>query len=154
MATLAVVTNRVSAIPFSELARGLPSDITHVAIDEDTSHYLAFKRDGTLHSRYPIEMNTGMNISAIGYPDRAALLCVTDEVIQVKSTAGSLSSPGTDPTGHDCQTRQTTSNSAIVGTTGKVTVSVEQGFSSESSYTVTSMCDPNLGYKGRDSSFA
>ncbi|KAJ8083051.1 hypothetical protein PM082_008914 [Marasmius tenuissimus] len=170
MATLAVVTNRVSAIPFSELARGLPSDITHVAIDEDTSHYLAFKRDGTLHSRYPIEMNTGMNISAIGvraaptcsglsiddvkklagwpaiekhandkwgkgsrrvltnpeeYPDRAALLCVTDEVIQVKST------------GHDCQTRQTTSNGAIVGTTGKVTVSVEQGFSSESSYTVT-----------------
>ncbi|KAL0065777.1 hypothetical protein AAF712_007265 [Marasmius tenuissimus] len=170
MATLLVLTGRVSAIPFPELARGLPSDVTHVAIDEDTSHYLAFKRDGSLHARYPIEVDTGMNISAIGaraaptcsalsiddvkklagwpaiekyandnwgtksrkvltnakeYPANPALLCVTNEVIPVQTT------------GYNCQTHQISSHGTLMGTSGKASLSVEQGLSSESSYTVT-----------------
>jgi len=43
----------VSALPFSQVAALLPRDITHIALDERTNEYIAFKRDGTLHARYP-----------------------------------------------------------------------------------------------------
>ncbi len=42
-------------MPFSNLVKTLPRDIAHIAVDKAEGHYLAFKRDGSLFGRYPID---------------------------------------------------------------------------------------------------
>lgn len=44
-----------SALPFDKVAALLPRDVTHIALDERANEYIAFKRDGTLHARYPAD---------------------------------------------------------------------------------------------------
>jgi len=47
----------VSGIPFRELTRGLGPDASHIAIDDSTGHYVAFRRDGSIIGRYAIDSN-------------------------------------------------------------------------------------------------
>ncbi|KAK7461282.1 hypothetical protein VKT23_008458 [Stygiomarasmius scandens] len=47
----------VSGIPFRELTRGLGPDASHIAIDDSTGHYVAFRRDGSIIGRYTIDSN-------------------------------------------------------------------------------------------------
>ncbi|EEB89937.1 hypothetical protein MPER_11916 [Moniliophthora perniciosa FA553] len=60
------------------------------------------------------------------YPDYAANLCVTDEVVGLEMKG--------EPT---CQTHETTTDGALVGTSGSVAIGVDQGFTADSTFTVT-----------------
>lgn len=39
-------------MPFAELTATLPRDIAHIALDERSNEYVAYKRDGSLYGRY------------------------------------------------------------------------------------------------------
>ncbi|ESK89432.1 hypothetical protein Moror_16151 [Moniliophthora roreri MCA 2997] len=67
---LLLVAMRVSAMPFSEVARLLPRTVTDIAVDEDAGQYLAFESDGTLYGTYPID-----NSPTVQSERRAAGLC-------------------------------------------------------------------------------
>ncbi|ESK92616.1 hypothetical protein Moror_4329 [Moniliophthora roreri MCA 2997] len=54
---LLLVAMRVSALPFSKVARLVP---THIAVDEAAGQYLAFEGDGTLYGTYSIDNSTGI----------------------------------------------------------------------------------------------
>ncbi|KAK0189359.1 hypothetical protein F5146DRAFT_1138756 [Armillaria mellea] len=166
--TFLTALSGVTALPFSQLVRSLPRDITHIAVDEARGHYLAFKRDGSLYGRYPVDAESGdverrdasqcaqlsvaeaqtipgwnaivqyansnwgsgsRNIvtNPTDYVDRPAQVCITDDVVQLSYSG--------DPV---CQTHTTTSQGSLVGTTGEVDIEVDQGFTSDSSYTVSS----------------
>ncbi|KAF5384519.1 hypothetical protein D9757_006448 [Collybiopsis confluens] len=47
---------RIQAIPFAGLTSALPRDVTHIALDERSHEYVAFKRDGSLYGRYSADM--------------------------------------------------------------------------------------------------
>lgn len=157
-----------AALPFSEIVRSLPRDIAHIAVDEARGHYLAFKRDGSLYGRYPVdsqsnnvdrraasqcaqlsvdEAKTISGWDAIeqyandnwgdgsrnivtnpeDYVDSPAQVCITDDVVQLSFSG--------DPV---CQTHTTSSEGTLVGTTGEVDIEVDQGFNTDTSYTVSS----------------
>ncbi|KAK0445617.1 uncharacterized protein EV420DRAFT_1648338 [Desarmillaria tabescens] len=157
-----------AALPFSEVVQSLPRDITHIAVDEAEGHYLAFKRDGSLYGRYPAdaesnnvdrraasqcgqlsidEAKTISGWDAIeqyandnwgdgsrnvvtnpeDYVDRPAQVCITDDVVELSFSG--------DPV---CQTHTTSSEGTLVGTEGEVDIEVDQGFNTDTSYTVTS----------------
>ncbi|KAK0476959.1 hypothetical protein IW261DRAFT_298058 [Armillaria novae-zelandiae] len=157
-----------AALPFSEVVRSLPRDIAHIAVDEARGHYLAFKRDGSLYGRYPVdsqsnnvdrraasqcsqlsvdEAKTISGWDAIenyandnwgdgsrnivtnpeDYVDRPAQVCITDDVVQLSFSG--------DPV---CQTHTTSSAGTLVGTSGEVDIEVDQGFNTDTSYTVSS----------------
>ncbi|KAK0483011.1 hypothetical protein EDD18DRAFT_758917 [Armillaria luteobubalina] len=157
-----------AALPFSEIVRSLPRDIAHIAVDEARGHYLAFKRDGSLYGRYPVdsqsnnvdrraasqcaqlsvdEAKTISGWDAIeqyandnwgdgsrnivtnpeDYVDSPAQVCITDDVVQLSFSG--------DPI---CQTHTTSSEGTLVGTTGEVDIEVDQGFNTDTSYTVSS----------------
>ncbi|KAK0216374.1 hypothetical protein IW262DRAFT_213518 [Armillaria fumosa] len=157
-----------TALPFSEIVRSLPRDIAHIAVDEARGHYLAFKRDGSLYGRYPVdspsnnvdrraasqcaqlsvdEAKTISGWDAIekyandnwgdgsrnivtnpeDYVDRPAQVCITDDVVQLSFSG--------DPV---CQTHTTSSEGTLVGTSGEVDIEVDQGFNTDTSYTVSS----------------
>ncbi|KIY61509.1 hypothetical protein CYLTODRAFT_405513 [Cylindrobasidium torrendii FP15055 ss-10] len=156
-----------AAMPFSQLTKFLPSDVAHVGLDEDRREFVAYRRDGSLYGRFPVddsannsftkrdptcgdlsvEQAEGMpgwgaitkyaddkwgtrsrNIvtNPDGYLNRPAQVCVTDEVIELSFSA--------DPV---CQTHTTTTQGELVGTSGTVAIGVEQGFNTDTSYTVT-----------------
>ncbi|KAK0189379.1 hypothetical protein F5146DRAFT_1112136 [Armillaria mellea] len=166
--TFLTALSGVTALPFSQLVRSLPRDITHIAVDEAKGHYLAFKRDGSLYGRYPVDVESsgverrdasqcaqlsvteaqtipGWNAivqyansnwgsgsrnivtNPTDYVDRPAQVCITDDVVQLSYSG--------DPV---CQTHTTTSQGSLVGTEGEVDIEVDQGFNSDSSYTVSS----------------
>ncbi|KAK0216347.1 hypothetical protein IW262DRAFT_212939 [Armillaria fumosa] len=166
--TFLTALSGVTALPFSQLVRSLPRDIAHIAVDEAKGHYLAFKRDGSLYGRYPVDAETsgierrdasqcaqlsvaeaqtipGWNAivqyansnwgsgsrnivtNPTDYVDRPAQVCITDDVVQLSYSG--------DPV---CQTHTTTSQGSLVGTEGEVDIEVDQGFNSDSSYTVSS----------------
>jgi len=56
ISALLLLGQLASAVPFSQVARGLPKDISHVALDEDNGQYLAYKNDGTLYGKYPVDV--------------------------------------------------------------------------------------------------
>ncbi|KAK0201222.1 hypothetical protein DFS33DRAFT_1117099 [Desarmillaria ectypa] len=158
----------VTALPFSELVGILPRDISHIAVDEARGHYLAFKRDGSLYGRYPVDAESNSlqrraasqcgplsvdqaktlkgwdaieqyannnwgdgsrNIvtNPTDYVDSPAQVCITDEVVELSFSG--------DPV---CQTHTTSSEGLLVGTKGEVDIEVDQGFNTDTSYTVTS----------------
>ncbi|KAK0476971.1 hypothetical protein IW261DRAFT_1487923 [Armillaria novae-zelandiae] len=166
--TFLTALSGVTALPFSQLVRSLPRDIAHIAVDEARGHYLAFKRDGSLYGRYPVDAETSIversgasqcaqlsvaeaqtipgwndivqyansnwgsgshNIvtNPTDYVDSPAQVCITDDVVQLSYSG--------DPV---CQTHTTTSQGSLVGTEGEVNIEVDQGFNSDSSYTVSS----------------
>ncbi|KIK70237.1 hypothetical protein GYMLUDRAFT_34726 [Collybiopsis luxurians FD-317 M1] len=47
----------VSAAPFTK-PRSLPRGVRHIALDEDTNEFVAFRRDGTFYGRYPADMES------------------------------------------------------------------------------------------------
>lgn len=55
-----LLVRSASAMPFAELTTMLPRDITHVALDEDSNEFVAFKRDGSLYGRFLAD-TTGSN---------------------------------------------------------------------------------------------
>ncbi|KAK0189360.1 hypothetical protein F5146DRAFT_623785 [Armillaria mellea] len=61
------------------------------------------------------------------YYDQPAQVCITDDIVQLSYSG--------DPV---CQSHTTTSQGSLVGTTGEVDIEVDQGFDTETSYTVTS----------------
>ncbi|SJL10833.1 uncharacterized protein ARMOST_14227 [Armillaria ostoyae] len=167
--TFLTALSGVTALPFSQLVRSLPTDISHIAVDEAKGHYLAFKRDGSLYGRYPVDAESnsverradasqcaqlsvteaqtipGWNAivqyansnwgsgsrnivtNPTDYVDSPAQVCITDDVVQLSYSG--------DPV---CQTHTTTSQGTLVGTAGEVDIEVDQGFNSDSSYTVSS----------------
>ncbi|KAK0445615.1 uncharacterized protein EV420DRAFT_1767988 [Desarmillaria tabescens] len=165
--TLLTALSGVTALPFSELVRTLPRDITHIAVDETRGHYLAYKRDGSLYGRYPADAessnverraasqcaklsvdeaqtlsgwdaivqyandNWGAGSRKIvtnpdDYVDRPAQVCITDDVVQLSFSG--------DPV---CQTHTTSSEGSLVGTEGEVDIEVDQGFNTDTSYTIS-----------------
>ncbi|KAI3608187.1 hypothetical protein WG66_006590 [Moniliophthora roreri] len=67
---LFLVVMRVSALPFSQVARLVPRTVTHIAVDEDAGQYLAFEGDGTLYGTYSID-----NSTTVQSERRAAGIC-------------------------------------------------------------------------------
>ncbi|KAK0222689.1 hypothetical protein EDD85DRAFT_914401 [Armillaria nabsnona] len=169
-AFIAILTalSGVAAVPFSELVGILPKDIAHIAVDEASSHYLAFKRNGTLYGRYPIDAESnGLERRAASqcgllsvdeaktlrgwnaivqyandnwgdssrkivtnpsdYVDSPAQVCITDEIVELSFSG--------DPV---CQTHNSSIGGSLVGTDGEVTLEADQGFTTSTSYTVTS----------------
>ncbi|KAK0237303.1 hypothetical protein EDD85DRAFT_837155 [Armillaria nabsnona] len=165
--TLLTALSGVTALPFSDLVGILPRDITHIAVDEARGHYLAFKRDGSLYGRYPVDAESnGLERRAASqcgqlsideaktlpgwdaieqyandnwgdgsrdivtnptdYVDSPASVCITDEVVELTFSG--------DPV---CQTHTTSTAGQLVGTEGEVDIEVDQGFNTDTSYTVT-----------------
>ncbi|KAG7441251.1 uncharacterized protein BT62DRAFT_923471 [Guyanagaster necrorhizus] len=165
--TLLTALSGVAAVPFSQLFRTLPKDISHVAVDEAHGHYLAFKRDGSLYGRYPVDaQSNGLERRAASqcaqlsvdeaktlpgwdaivqyannnwgdgsrtivtnpsdYVDSPAQVCITDDVVELSFSG--------DPV---CQTHTTSSEGSLVGTSGEVDIEVDQGFNTDTSYTLT-----------------
>lgn len=60
------------------------------------------------------------------YLDRPAQVCVTDEVVELSFDE--------DPV---CQTHSTETDGSLVGTSGTVAIEVDQGFNTDTSYTVS-----------------
>ncbi|PBK59093.1 hypothetical protein ARMSODRAFT_1073717, partial [Armillaria solidipes] len=157
----------VTALPFRELVGILPRDITHVAVDETHRDYLAFKRDGSLYGRYPVDVesnsldrrasnqcgklsvdesktlpgwdaiekyandnfgNGSRNIvtNPTQYLNQPALVCITNDVSELTFSG--------DPT---CQMQNASANGGSVGASGEVDIEVDQGFSTDTSYTIT-----------------
>ncbi|KAK0184720.1 hypothetical protein F5146DRAFT_219699 [Armillaria mellea] len=56
--TFLIALSGVTALPFSHRVRSLPRDISHISVDEARGHCLAFKRDGSLYGRYPVDAET------------------------------------------------------------------------------------------------
>ncbi|KAK0476977.1 hypothetical protein IW261DRAFT_1487943 [Armillaria novae-zelandiae] len=134
--TFLTALSGVTALPF-------------IAVDEARDTYLAFKRDGSLYGRYPVDAETSIversgasqcaqlsvaeaqtsNVvpSLYNTVDSPAQVCITDDVVQLSYSG--------DPV---CQTHTTTSQGSLVGTEGEVDIEVDQGFNSDSSYTVSS----------------
>ncbi|KAG7441272.1 uncharacterized protein BT62DRAFT_974993 [Guyanagaster necrorhizus] len=162
------VLSGVTALPFSELVRSLPRNVSHIAVDEAKGHYLAFKRDGSLYGRYPVnadsnnferraasqcaqlsvaEAQTLSGWDAIvqyandnwgdgsrnivtnpsDYVSQPAQVCITDDVVQLSFSGNPV-----------CQTQTTSTGGTLVGTSGQVQIAVSQGFTSDSSYTISS----------------
>ncbi|KAK0435925.1 uncharacterized protein EV420DRAFT_1674056 [Desarmillaria tabescens] len=153
--TLLTALSGITALPFSELVRILPRDISHIAMDEASGHYLAFNWDGSLYGRYPADAESnGLNCHATSqlpgwdaivqhandnwgngscnivtnpsdYVDKPAQVCITDEVVELSFSG--------DPV---CQMHNSTAGS-LIGTKGEVDIKVDQGFDTDTSYTVT-----------------
>ncbi|KIY69569.1 hypothetical protein CYLTODRAFT_420637 [Cylindrobasidium torrendii FP15055 ss-10] len=156
-----------SAMPFSQLTKLLPRDVVHIGLDEHTREFVAYKRDGELYGRYPVDADfnshmvkrdatcgdlsveqaqklpgwesleqyaddnwgTGsrnVETNPADYLSQPAQVCVTDEVVE-------LSFEG-DPT---CQSHRTSTEGSLTGTDGKVAIEVDQGFNTDTSYTVS-----------------
>ncbi|THU84596.1 hypothetical protein K435DRAFT_687187, partial [Dendrothele bispora CBS 962.96] len=156
-----------SAIPFPQLANELPSSVTHIAFDEDTGHYIAFNKDGSLYGRYVAEKRSMVNLDrrdstcaplSVGeaealpgwknvvqyandnwgdgsrnivtnpteYVDYGALVCVQTETVELSFTG--------EPT---CQTNNITTGGLLVGTSGSVSLGVDQGFAAATTLTTT-----------------
>ncbi|KIY64474.1 hypothetical protein CYLTODRAFT_358413 [Cylindrobasidium torrendii FP15055 ss-10] len=164
IASLAALS--ASAMPFEQVAKLLPRDVVHIGLDEHAREFVAYKRDGSLYGRYPVDngFNTPVKRDAScgdlpvdqaqsmpgwqaiedyandnwgkgsrkivtnpsEYLSQPAQVCITDEVIE-------LSFEG-DPT---CQTHKTTTEGKLVGTSGTVAIEVDQGFNTDTSYTVS-----------------
>ncbi|KAK7439313.1 hypothetical protein VKT23_017538, partial [Stygiomarasmius scandens] len=157
----------VSAVPFPQLASELPSSVTHVAFDEDTGHYIAFNKDGSLYGRYVAEKRSTVNLdrrdstcaplrkeeaetlpgwknilqyandnwgdgsrnivtNPTEYVDYNALVCIQTETVQLSFTG--------EPT---CQTNDITTEGLLVGTSGSVSLGVDQGFVAATTLTTT-----------------
>ncbi|KAG7441245.1 uncharacterized protein BT62DRAFT_908754 [Guyanagaster necrorhizus] len=157
------------ALPFSHFVRSLPWDIAHIAVDETRGHYLVFKRDVSLYGRYPVDVEanaidrraasqcaqlsideaktiSGWNFivqyandnwgdgsrnivtNPSDYVSQPVQVRITDSVVDL-----SLSG---DPV---CQTQTTASAGTLVGTSGEVDIEVDQGFTTDTSYTVSCM---------------
>ncbi|KAE9396736.1 hypothetical protein BT96DRAFT_921904 [Gymnopus androsaceus JB14] len=163
-----LLAKSVSAMPFAELTATLPRDITHIALDERTNEYIAFKRDGSLYGRYLADMegyntqrrdtsstcgnltvteaeslpgwdtitnyadsNWGTGSRSIAtnpsdYSGSPAEVCITSSTVEVSFSG--------DPT---CQTNNVTTGGELVGTNGSVAIAVAQGFTSTSTFTVS-----------------
>ncbi|THU75149.1 hypothetical protein K435DRAFT_917267, partial [Dendrothele bispora CBS 962.96] len=46
---------RVQAIPFGQPTQDHGSEISHIAVNENAGHYLAFRRDGSMIGRYKFD---------------------------------------------------------------------------------------------------
>ncbi|SJL15957.1 uncharacterized protein ARMOST_19469 [Armillaria ostoyae] len=165
--TLLSALSGVTTLPLSEFVGILPRDITHVAVDETHRDYLAFKRDGSLYGRYPVNVesssldrrassqcgklsvdesktlpgwdaiekyandnlgNGSRNIvtNPTQYLDQPALVCITNDVSELTFSG--------DPT---CQMQNASADGGSVGASGEVDIEVDQGFSTNTSYTIT-----------------
>ncbi|THU93462.1 hypothetical protein K435DRAFT_903581 [Dendrothele bispora CBS 962.96] len=157
----------VSAIPFPQLANELPSSVTHIAFNEDTGHYIAFNKDGSLYGRYVAEKRSMVNLdrrdstcaplsveeaetlpgwknivqyannnwgdgsrnivtNPTEYVDYGALVCIQTETVELSFTG--------EPT---CQTNNITTGGLLVGTSGSVSLGVDQGFAAATTLTTT-----------------
>ncbi|KAK0483021.1 hypothetical protein EDD18DRAFT_1362280 [Armillaria luteobubalina] len=151
--TFLTALSGVTALPFSQLVRSLPRDIAHIAVDETKGHYPRLqagveRRDASQCAQLSVveaqtipgwdsivqyaNSNWGSGSRNIvtnptDYVDRPAQVCITDDVVQLSYSG--------DPV---CQTHTTTSKGSLVGTEGEVDIEVDQGFNSDSSYTVSS----------------
>ncbi|PBK85605.1 hypothetical protein ARMGADRAFT_547448 [Armillaria gallica] len=155
-------------MPFSHLVKTLPRDIAHIAVDRAEGHYLAFKRDGTLFGRYPIgaqSNNLGRRAASqcaqlsldeakslpgwnaildyansqwgggsrniytnpAAYVDSPAQVCITDDVVELSYSGNPV-----------CETHTTSTEGSLIGTDGQVQIAVQQGFNTDTSYTVSS----------------
>ncbi|KAK0200686.1 hypothetical protein DFS33DRAFT_1266233 [Desarmillaria ectypa] len=155
----------VTALPFSELVRSLPRDITHIAVDEEKGHYLAFKRDGSLYGRYPVESNHVERRAASQCAqlsvDEAKTLSGWDAIVQYANNNWGDGSRNivTNPEDYVdrpaqvcitddvvqlsfsgnpvCQTHTASSDGSLIGTKGEVDIEVDQGFNTDTSYTIS-----------------
>ncbi|PBK81569.1 hypothetical protein ARMGADRAFT_1091176 [Armillaria gallica] len=166
--TLSVAFSGVIAMPFSHLVKTLPRDIAHIAVDKAEGHYLAFKRDGSLFGRYPIDAQS----SNLGH--RAASKCAQLSLDEAKTLPGwnaildyansqwgsgsrniytnpaaYVDSPAQACITDDvvelsysgnpvCETTPVAAQGGLVGTNGTITIGVQQGFNTGTSYTVSS----------------
>ncbi|KAK0433152.1 hypothetical protein EV421DRAFT_1442929 [Armillaria borealis] len=166
--TLLTAFSGAIAMPFSHVVKILPEDIAHIAVDKADGHYLAFKRDGTLFGRYPIDAqsnNLGRRAASqcaplsldeaktlpgwnaildyantqwgtgsrniytnpAAYVDSPAQVCITDDVVELSYSGNPV-----------CETHNTSTAGSLVGTDGQVQIAVQQGFNTDTSYTVSS----------------
>ena len=54
-----LVGQLASAMPFEQVVRNLPRDVAHIALDETSGQYLAYKPDGSLAGKYPADTKRG-----------------------------------------------------------------------------------------------
>jgi len=52
LSLLFLVCQLVSALPYNEVARNFPSNVTHISFNEDSGQYQAYHRDGSLYGTY------------------------------------------------------------------------------------------------------
>ncbi|KAJ3970056.1 hypothetical protein EV361DRAFT_311599 [Lentinula raphanica] len=165
--TLFVAT--VSAAPIARdfpATQPLPRNAVHIALDERTGDYVAFKRDWTYLGRYPAHIE-GRNLERRGAPTCANL--TVDEAKTLpgwskiedyadtnwgKGSRNIVTNPDDYPdspalvctsntpvnvsfSGQPmCQTNNVTVTGNLEGTDGSVSVSVSQGFNASSSFTL------------------
>jgi len=55
LSVILLVGQLASAMPFEQVARNLPRDVAHIALDEANGQYLAYKPDGSLAGKYPAD---------------------------------------------------------------------------------------------------
>ncbi|PBK85614.1 hypothetical protein ARMGADRAFT_1169383 [Armillaria gallica] len=160
--TFLAALSGVTALPFSQLIRSLPRDITHIAVDDAKGHYLAFKRDvdaessnverradasqcaqlsvdqaQTIPGWNAIVQYANSNwgsgsrnivMNPIDYADQPAQVCITSDVVQLSYSG--------DPV---CQSHTISSQGSLVGTEGEVDIEVDQGFDTDTAYTISSV---------------
>ncbi|KAK0445592.1 uncharacterized protein EV420DRAFT_1484239 [Desarmillaria tabescens] len=152
--TLLTALSGVTALPFSDLVRSLPRDITHIAVDEgkrypvdDASSSSVERRAASQCAQLSVdEAKTLSGWDAIvqyandnwgsgsrnivtnpsDYVDSPAQVCITDDVVQLSFSG--------DPV---CQTHTASSQGTLVGTEGEVDIEVDQGFNTDTSYTMS-----------------
>ena len=55
LTALLLVGQLASAIPFEQVTRNLPQAVVHIAHDEVNGQYLAYKHDGSLYGKFPMQ---------------------------------------------------------------------------------------------------
>ncbi|KAK7049973.1 hypothetical protein VNI00_005404 [Paramarasmius palmivorus] len=138
-----------SAMPFSRVVELLPRDVERIAIDEETGQYLAFDSAGTLTATFPISHEPTTQ------PERrAAGTCVALSVDEVQDLPGwsqmldyannLWGDGGRNIVTNPEESHETTTEGALVGTSGSVSIGVDQGFTADSTFTVTKAASVGL----------
>ncbi|THU82540.1 hypothetical protein K435DRAFT_872197 [Dendrothele bispora CBS 962.96] len=148
----------VQAIPFGQPTQDHGSEISHIAVNENAGHYLAFRRDGddvsmcadlsvdeakTLPGWDTItkyaDDNWGKKSRNIvtnpkEYLDRGAQVCIQSDTVQFSSDA--------QP---NCQSQSFASDGKLSGTSGEVSIEVQTGFNLETTLTTTKSSTIGVG---------
>ncbi|KAE9402004.1 hypothetical protein BT96DRAFT_991516 [Gymnopus androsaceus JB14] len=129
----------VSAMPFAELTGTLSWDITHIALDERTN---VPSLAGTLLITNHADNNQWGTVSRSivtnpsDHPGSPAEVCVTISTVEI-SFSGDPTCQYHNPT-YISKTNNVTTSGELVGTNGSVAIALALGFSSTSSFTVSS----------------
>jgi len=56
LSPLLLACQLVSAIPFAQVARSVPPEVAHIALDEVNNQYIAYNLDGSLYGKYSVDV--------------------------------------------------------------------------------------------------